>query len=379
MNSLGDRDGDQTKEIKGVPEKWLRAKGTVARSTNVKHLPLGGVFSACKVHRIPVFQRRYCWTERQWQRMWDSVKEVKDDAQSCNHSMGRLMLLHRGDGSRLVLDGQQRLTTLTLLLSALRDRRKAQSEASDDLEELKEICKPERLLPTLDDREDFQRCLTTAEPSGDGPLPGAKRFFSRLSQELDAQACEDMAMAVLQRVFLTTFVIDNEESVQAVFENLAQKEKQRQEANNDVYSCIECYTEGEGGRQVRSTHFGPCGERICEAHANERPGSTPMNTGVPMSPLDLIRNFVFDHYESEQLMREIHEKYWSPIETKYEPEKLENALKHFLDKQGYSTAQRWGVYTAFMDWWHVDESEDSELDNIEAHATEKMAMLEMSL
>jgi hypothetical protein len=376
MVSLGDN--EQTKEVKGVPEKWLRAKGTVARSTNVKHLPLASVFSACKVHRIPVFQRRYCWTNSQWQRMWDSVKSIKDDAQLC-HSMGRLMLLHRSDGSRLVLDGQQRLTTLTLLLSALQDRRKAQPE-SEELEELQEICRPERLLPTLDDREDFKRCLATAQPSGDGPLPGAKRFFAQLSNELDAKACEDMATAALQKVSLTTFVLDNEDSVQAVFENLARKEKERQEASSDVYSCIECYTEGEGGRQVRSTHFGPCGERLCEAHANERPGSTPMNSGVPMSPLDLIRNFVFDHYESEQMMREVHEKYWSPMETKYDnPEKMEAALKQFLDKQGYSTAHRWGIYKAFMDWWHVDENEDSELDNVEAHATEKMAILETSL
>merc|ERR1712232_1405371 len=90
----------QTVECK---EEWLQRGGVLAQSQNVNFLTVRNTLKACKVYRIPTFQRRYCWAEFQWRRLWQSIEKVRDNAQMNNHSMERLMLLQRKDGSRLVL------------------------------------------------------------------------------------------------------------------------------------------------------------------------------------------------------------------------------------------------------------------------------------
>ena len=74
---------------------------------------------------IPVFQRVYSWDARQCNELWDDIMETgaqADDAEP--HFMG--MLLYSADTESWqgaeqldVIDGQQRMTTLTLLLCAL--------------------------------------------------------------------------------------------------------------------------------------------------------------------------------------------------------------------------------------------------------------------
>ena len=72
---------------------------------------------------IPVFQRDYSWGPEQCDRMWsDVLKSADDDGQ---HFLGSFVYVDEqvgvAFGSWLVVDGQQRLTTLTLLMIALRD------------------------------------------------------------------------------------------------------------------------------------------------------------------------------------------------------------------------------------------------------------------
>ena len=73
---------------------------------------------------IPVFQRDYVWGEEQWQQMWDDIMHAsnRDDGW---HFLGSFVYVDDSVGaafsSWLVIDGQQRLTTLILLLIALRD------------------------------------------------------------------------------------------------------------------------------------------------------------------------------------------------------------------------------------------------------------------
>ena len=74
---------------------------------------------------IPAFQRDYSWTTEQCRQMWDDIMSVGND-EGRDHFMGSFVYI-AGDttgavfSSWLVIDGQQRLTTLTLILIALRD------------------------------------------------------------------------------------------------------------------------------------------------------------------------------------------------------------------------------------------------------------------
>lgn len=78
---------------------------------------------------IPVFQRDYSWSDAQCAQLWDDVVRVgKGDGRP--HFMGSLVYIAAGDSSAaftrwLLIDGQQRLTTLTLLVLALRNHLEA--------------------------------------------------------------------------------------------------------------------------------------------------------------------------------------------------------------------------------------------------------------
>ena len=84
-------------------------------------------------YRIPEFQRPYAWGEEQWSSLWDDVRNVgnrimraPDSTELLPHFMGAIVVQPRnGDGRYnevrqvLVVDGQQRLTTLQLLIKAV--------------------------------------------------------------------------------------------------------------------------------------------------------------------------------------------------------------------------------------------------------------------
>ena len=73
---------------------------------------------------IPVFQRDYAWGPEQCDRMWEDVFKASTDT-AARHFLGSFVYVQDQVGasfaSWLVIDGQQRLTTLTLLMVALRD------------------------------------------------------------------------------------------------------------------------------------------------------------------------------------------------------------------------------------------------------------------
>lgn len=74
---------------------------------------------------IPIYQRTYSWTEKECRQLWDDViRTGKNDAVSV-HFIGSIVYIEEGlsnntvQSPQLVIDGQQRLTTVTLLISAL--------------------------------------------------------------------------------------------------------------------------------------------------------------------------------------------------------------------------------------------------------------------
>lgn len=75
---------------------------------------------------IPIYQRTYSWQKEQCQRLWDDVVQMDESSDDIPHFFGSIVNMkpetpmNNGDVSKyVVIDGQQRLTTLSLLLSAL--------------------------------------------------------------------------------------------------------------------------------------------------------------------------------------------------------------------------------------------------------------------
>ncbi|RKU34947.1 hypothetical protein C6495_06475, partial [Candidatus Poribacteria bacterium] len=74
---------------------------------------------------VPIFQRRYSWEKKHCQRLWDDIMRIGANPGITSHFLGSIVYMQPGVGNIstvpefLVIDGQQRLTTLSLLLSAL--------------------------------------------------------------------------------------------------------------------------------------------------------------------------------------------------------------------------------------------------------------------
>ena len=98
-------------------------QGVGSLQANKQHIST--VIPGNKQFLIPVFQRDYSWGERQCAQLWDDVLRVSGQPPERSHFFGPIVLAPASVGTAfqkwLVVDGQQRITTLTLLLTALRD------------------------------------------------------------------------------------------------------------------------------------------------------------------------------------------------------------------------------------------------------------------
>ena len=79
---------------------------------------------------VPHFQRPYSWREREWKVLWDDLVELVDEEDPKPHFLGSIVsaparAVPEGVEKRLLIDGQQRLTTIVLLLALIRERASA--------------------------------------------------------------------------------------------------------------------------------------------------------------------------------------------------------------------------------------------------------------
>ncbi|GAA7391547.1 DUF262 and DUF1524 domain-containing protein [Helicobacter pylori] len=74
---------------------------------------------------IPIYQRLYSWEKEQCKQLWDDIIKIGRDDKMNGHFIGSILYvldsIKHSDNTLLIIDGQQRLTTITLLLIALRD------------------------------------------------------------------------------------------------------------------------------------------------------------------------------------------------------------------------------------------------------------------
>ncbi|MCA3240900.1 MAG: DUF262 domain-containing protein [Rubrivivax sp.] len=69
-------------------------------------------------YQVPPYQRDYSWTEEQWEDLWLDLAELADDPDAI-HYMGAIVVEERSDRLFSIIDGQQRLATLSVCLLAV--------------------------------------------------------------------------------------------------------------------------------------------------------------------------------------------------------------------------------------------------------------------
>ncbi|RVZ86693.1 DUF262 and DUF1524 domain-containing protein [Helicobacter pylori] len=86
-----------------------------------------GFFEENQNHQfvIPIYQRLYSWKKEQCEQLWDDIIKIGGNDKMNGHFIGSILYARVDDthsSPLLIIDGQQRLTTITLLFIALRNR-----------------------------------------------------------------------------------------------------------------------------------------------------------------------------------------------------------------------------------------------------------------
>ena len=118
------------------------------------------LFDIDEKYTIPLYQRAYAWEEKQLHQLIDDIKDISDETDYCIGSL--IVSRHEKDGETAyeVVDGQQRLTSLYLLLHCLGQdvkptlRFTCRERSNYTLDHMKDL---------LENREGFDESL--AEPS----------------------------------------------------------------------------------------------------------------------------------------------------------------------------------------------------------------------
>lgn len=102
---------------------------------------LSGLLSIGVTYKVPVFQRDYSWKIDHWTDLWEDIKIVLNTGK--DHYMGAVVLQKTGEKQFLVIDGQQRFTTLSLLALAIirriQDLIEKQIDPKDNAERIDEL------------------------------------------------------------------------------------------------------------------------------------------------------------------------------------------------------------------------------------------------
>ena len=95
----------------------------MADSLPLKEKSIGDLFlgSEQTTYQIPIYQRNYAWSEDEIKTLVSDVYDALTKNDGLPYYIGTLVTYKRGDSSYEVIDGQQRLTTIYLMLLALKD------------------------------------------------------------------------------------------------------------------------------------------------------------------------------------------------------------------------------------------------------------------
>lgn len=286
------------------------------------------IFEKERRYIVPLYQRSYVWNrEDQWEPLWDDIirqaNHCYNDPETKfekTHFLGAVVLNVSkivGDSvaSSEVIDGQQRLTTLQLLVAAMRDyadsteskiankfRRLARNpDQEPDSEELFKV------WPTNSDRDVFAQVMTAGSPA---------EVRKALQKEKDSEATlPRMAEAYLYF----------HDAVQA-FANTAKDEADKEAKLQAVFQALRV------ALQII----------VIELEASDDPQvifETLNARGQPLLPSDLIRNFVFLQASNVKGTNtdKLYDTYWRPFDDLRlsEPDANgEDRFWHVMERQG---------------------------------------------
>lgn len=95
------------------------------------------------LYRVPPFQRDYSWTEEEWEDLWQDMLGLLEEDSEPAHYMGYLVLQSSNNKIFEIIDGQQRITTISILILA--SLKRLQTLVNEDVDASKNKLRQENL------------------------------------------------------------------------------------------------------------------------------------------------------------------------------------------------------------------------------------------
>ena len=250
-----------------------------------KETKIQDIIKGTKQYVIPLFQRTYSWTKEEWDMLWRDLVDLCEAENPRTHFIGSIVTMPtvsvpEGVSKYLLIDGQQRLTTIFILLTLLRDKAKElhNEEFANEIHHTLLVNPYKRgndffkIMPTQIDREAYKNLIDGNLNKAENQLTRAYDFFDRKLKQVRLE--QEQIKKVLTNYFtVVSIVLDVDDNPYLVFESLNAK-------------------------------------------------------GRPLTPADLIRNYFFMRIHIDQ-QEEVYRTYWQPMQDAL-GDNLTEYIRHFL-------------------------------------------------
>lgn len=270
--------------------------------------------------QIPIYQRVYAWTQRQCEEFWTDV--MRAGSAGNDHFIGTVLYGEPEEdspscpsGSRTIdlIDGQQRFTTTTLLLLAIRDRL-ADPDYSPEQDPTAAQAATQTSARTSARAATQTSAQTLAQALAD-PLPtvddlNQTYFFTTRKGSAESDAgCTKLELSHADQPTLAAMLSgDPLPEGDALSSNLV-----------DNYTYFKGRITDSTTLQQAWVGLG----RLLVISAQLEKGDQPQavfeslnSKGLSLSPADLIRNLLFVHFGYDEQKR-LYQRYWEPIENMF--------------------------------------------------------------
>ena len=269
---------------------------------------------------IPIYQRSYSWTEKECRQLWNDILRTGKNNNITGHFIGSIVYVEKGiyqitsQSPLLVIDGQQRLTTLSLLLAALAEKLE---KLPDDMQEIVMGFSPKKL-----------KNYYLLNPEEDG-----ERYYKLLLSDTDKDTLTSILVNKQKPKNFSTRIMSNYLNFQKWIE----------ESSDDLESIC------QGISKLLVVDIA-----LSRDQDNPQLIFESMNsTGKELTQADLIRNFILMGLEINQ-QQDLFNDFWRPMELDFGQDayssNFDGFMRHYLTVQTGEIPRINEVYEKFKEY-----------------------------
>ncbi|GAA8075199.1 DUF262 and DUF1524 domain-containing protein [Helicobacter pylori] len=269
---------------------------------------------------IPIYQRVYSWEKEQCKQLWNDIIKIGGNDKMDGHFIGSILYvldrITHSNNALLIIDGQQRLTTITLLLTALRDHLNDENDEDEFLKKFSCQNIQDHYLINSDKDGDKKFRLILSDSDKDTLLSLIDKD-ERKPSEPSSKIVENFK---LFEEWISEWISKNTNKLETIFKGL------------EKLMIVEIALEkGKDDPQL-----------IFES----------MNSkGMELTQMDLIRNYIVMETEIEK-QEGFYNKYWRAMEENFKQNKkwFDRFVRHYLTIKTGEIPNVNKVYVALKDY-----------------------------